>query len=246
MFFFGLTAPVLSTIASSGHFRCMNNTPLSLAERVLLYMRAKNYLVDTLPGQLNLVYIEGMDIYGNLNADNPDGWNDLRLLITHLDDGTPALVMAHVATTEPGRAATLSADARRRGGVARIAFGQYKAWRMGYHKQAQNGKHHPALVQAAPLPVHRDKDRDGLRTRDTVHVGMFGINQHSTRPGYRGENVGLWSEGCLVGWLWEQHMEEFIPALRLEPRYLANPGYLFRTTVLAGDEMEKWERAHWV
>lgn len=211
-----------------------------LAKAVVEYMRQQKYVVDTLPGQQNIVYIEGMGLDGQPNDDRLDGWNDLRLVITHLDNGLPQLKMAHVATTEPGRSATFSAAAARRGGVARIAFGQYRAWQMSYHHQARNGKNHPALVQRAPLPVHRDKNRDGIRTRDNIHLGMFGINQHSTRPGYRGDRVGDFSEGCLVGWLWEQHMDEFIPLLRQEPRFILNPEYLFTTTIIAGDALAKW------
>lgn len=211
-----------------------------LAKAVVEYMRQKKYLVDTLPGQLNIVYIEGMNIDGTVNEDQLDGWNDLRIVITHLENGLPQLKIAHVATTEPGRSATFSAAASRRGGVARIAFGQYRAWQMGYHNQSKNGKNHPALVQRAPLSVHRDKNRDGIRTRDNVHIGMFGINQHSTRPGYRGDRVGDFSEGCLVGWLWEQHMEEFMPLLRQEPRFVMNPQHLFTTTIIAGDDLARW------
>ncbi len=213
------------------------------ASDILAYMRAKGYEVLTSPGHFNIVYVEGMNPDGTLNSDKLDGWNDLRLVIDHTADGEPFLKINHIATTEPGAAATFSPEAAKRGGVARIAFGQYTAWRLGYHKQAQNGKHHPALVQCRPVAVHRDKNRDGKRTGDKVHVGMFGINQHSTRPGMAGDLVGKFSEGCLVGRMWTEHVEQFIPLLKTDPRFVADPDFVFTSTVIAGDDFDRWVKS---
>lgn len=206
-----------------------------LAKRLLRYMRAKGYEIFTGPGELNIVYVEGMNPDGGQNVDAPDVWNDLRCVIDFAGD-EPRLLIAHVATTEPGRAATFSTGAKSRGGVARIAFGQYTAWRMGFHNVRKNGKNHPALVQVMPLPVHRDKNRDMKRTGDNIHIGYFGINQHSTRPGYTGGNVGTWSEGCLVGLLWDQHLE-FIALCRTDPRFVADKDFVFTSAVLPGNEV---------
>jgi hypothetical protein len=206
-----------------------------LAKRLLRYMRAKGYEIFTAPGELNIVYVEGMDVDGTQNVDAPDAWNDLRCVIDFVGD-TPRLLHCAVATTEPGRAGTMSADAAKRGGVARIAFGQYTAWRAGFHNTRKNGKNHPALVHVMPLPVHRDKNRDMKRPGDKIHIGYFGINQHSTRPGYFGGNVGTWSEGCLVGLLWDQHLE-FMRLCKTDPRYLADPNFIFTSAVLPGNEI---------
>lgn len=208
-----------------------------LAKRLLRYMRAKGYAIFTGPGELNIVYVEGMNVDGTQNPDAPDVWNDLRCVIDFVGD-EPRLLIAHAATTEPGRSATFSADAAKRKGIARIAFGQYSAWRAGFHKQSKNGKNHPALVQVMPLPVHRDKNRDMKRTNDQIHIGYFGINQHSTRPGYTGGSVGTWSEGCLVGLLWDQHLE-FIRLCKTDPRYIADPNFIFTSAVLPGDEISE-------
>lgn len=208
-----------------------------LAKRLLRYMRAKGYEIFTGPGELNIVYVEGMNPDGGQNVDTPDVWNDLRCVIDFVGD-EPRLLIAHVATTEPGRAATFSTGAKNRGGVARIAFGQYTAWRMAFHNVRKNGKNHPALVQVMPLPVHRDKNRDMKRTGDNIHIGYFGINQHSTRPGYTGGNVGTWSEGCLVGMMWSEHLE-FIRLCRTDPRFIANPDFIFTSAVLPGNEVSE-------
>lgn len=206
-----------------------------LAKRLLRYMRAKGYEIFTRPGELNIVYVEGMNPEGTQNVDAMDVWNDLRCVVDFVDD-EPRLLIAHVATTEPGRAATFSTVAKSRGGVARIAFGQYAAWRMAFHNVRKNGKNHPALVQVMPLPVHRDKNRDMKRTGDNIHIGYFGINQHSTRPGYISGNVGTWSEGCLVGMLWDRHLE-FIRLCRTDPRFVADPDFIFTSSVLPGNEV---------
>lgn len=213
------------------------------ASDILAYMKSKGYEVFTTPGHLNIVYIEGMNPDGTLNRDLLDDWNDLRLVIDHTGQGEPKILLTHVATTEPGREATFSEGARSRGGVARIAFGQYRAWQMGYHKQSRNGKNHPALVQRAPVAVHRDKNRDGIRTRDNLHVGMFGINQHSTRPGFSGGKVGMFSEGCLVGRVWTEHVEQFIPLLKTDPRFVADPEFMFTSTIIAGDDFQRWVKS---
>lgn len=207
---------------------------------LLDYLRAKGYIVDTAPGELNIVYIEGMNPDGTLNPDTLDRWNDLRLVIDHDTAGQAKIICNHVATTEPGREATFSQSAGRRGGVARIAFGQYKAWQMGFHKQDKNGKNHPALVQRAPVSVHRDKNRNGIRDKsDNIHVGMFGINQHGTRPGYRGQMVGMFSEGCLVGFDWDMHIA-FIQEVKKDVRYQKDQNHMFLTTIIAGDDLNKW------
>ena len=210
------------------------------ASDILAYMRAKGYEVFPSPGHFNIVYIEGMNPDGTLNPDKLDGWNDLRIVIDHTADGEPFLKINHIATTEPGAAATFSPEAAKRGGVARIAFGQYRAWQVGFHKQSRNGKNHPALVQRAPVAVHRDKNRDGIRTRDNVHIGMFGINQHSTRPGFSGGKIGMFSEGCLVGWRWNEHVDEFIPLVKTDPRFVADADFMFTTTIIAGDDFVKF------
>lgn len=208
----------------------------NLANQVLLYMRSKGYEVATGLGEYNIVYLEGADPDGRHNADLPDGWNDRRLLIRTDADGTVRLALNTAATTEPGLAATKSTAARRRGGVARIAIGQHRAWRMGWHKNLIT---QPALVQCAPLPVHRDYNQDGKRTGDRLDVGLFGINQHGTRPGIVPGKVGRWSEGCMVGQIWQEHLA-FIDLLHTDLRYQVDPQFVFTATVIDGDDFARW------
>lgn len=212
-----------------------NTTETTLwAARILDYMRQHKYNVSTTVGEINIVYLEGINPDFSENADALDGWNDLSLLISHLADGTPVLLHSAVCTTEPGKAATFSSAARRLGGVARIKFGQHTAWRMGYHQFAKRNKQHPALVQCAAIPVHRDSNRDGKRTGDLVNYG-YGINQHSTFPGYTGSKIGNWSAGCLVRRWWVDHLA-WIGILQQDARYLKNKKFVFSSTIIAGDD----------
>ena len=53
-------------------------------------------------GELNIVYVEGMNPDGTPNDDEANKWNDLRLLIKFEGD-EPRIVGRWAATTEPGR-----------------------------------------------------------------------------------------------------------------------------------------------
>lgn len=207
----------------------------TLAYKLVAYMESRGYEISRDPGTINIIYLEGANFDGTPNADRPDEWNDRRIVLAFDTAGQPGIVHNCQATTEPGLAATMSAAARRRGGCARIAIGQYKAWCIGTHKRTE----HPALVQVMPLPVHRDYNRDSKRTGDRVHVGQFGINQHGTRPNIRPTQVGTWSEGCLVARYWVDHIS-FIELCRKDARYIADPLFIFSATVIDGDDFGRF------
>ncbi len=203
-----------------------------MATDVVNYMRLKKYSLSDAPDTYNIVYVEGMNPDGTLNNDALDGWNDLRLVLQWKPQGW-TIVHNAVATTEPGRVYVQQPINPR--GAARIAFGQYSAWRMGRHQQTQ-----PALVQVAPVTVHRDLNRNGIRDlHDRKETGIFGINQHTTRPGFSGKMVGRFSAGCLVGRDYVQHME-FLRLISRDARFLENPvNYLFTTTIIPGDDLHR-------
>lgn len=100
-------------------------------------------------------------------------------------------------------------------GAARIKFDQYKAWKVGLHKD-QN----PALVQADNVTVHRDFDRNGIRTGDELDTGLFGINQHHANDAPR-HDIGKWSAGCLVGRTKQGHAE-FMKLIMKDRRFKLN------------------------
>lgn len=204
------------------------------ASRIIRYMQLKGYWVARLPGYLNIVYVEGVEEDGTLNADEPNKWNDRRIVI-EIKNGKPTIVGNWQATTEPGRHFTNNPENVK--GAARIAFGQYKAWRVGLHKPGKKSEHE-ALRQAGDITVHRDLNKDFKRTGDKTDVGSgFFINQHKGFNMPVGE-IGLASAGCLVGRLNKEH-EDFMALVKTDLRYRANRGYMFMTTIIAGDDLKK-------
>lgn len=199
----------------------------SLAARILRLLQAQNHWFSRHPDCLNLVYLEGIDPDGEKNDDRPNVFNDLRTLI-RIQQGRPVLVGAWEGTTEPGRHFTENPMAQ--AGAARIAFGQYYAWQIGLH----NGDHE-ALRQVAPVPVHRDLNKDYKRTGDQIQTGIFFINQHW---GYDNpiSNLGKSSAGCLVGRTKSGH-REFMRLIKEDARAGASRGYRFTTTILDGTQL---------
>jgi len=208
--------------------------PNFVITKVVDYCKAKGYKLATEEvGFVNIIYVEGMDTNGILNKDEPNQFNDVRLVLNSdlqlakVDENTFA---NWSATTEPGRYYTQ--NPMNAGGAARIAFGQYKAWSVGTHGNSQP---HEALIQVAPVTVCRDKNKDGLRTGDRTETGLFGINQHwgGDAPV---DNVGKWSAGCLVGRTKAGH-KEFMKLAKTDPRYQRDRSYVFWTTIIPGDEL---------
>ena len=192
-----------------------------LAHLVVAAMERKGHQVDRGPGEVNIVYVEGMNPDGTANADEANKWNDLRLLI-RFEGGEPRIIGEWAATTEPGRYWT--ENPMNPLGAARIEFGQYKAWQVGMQR-----KSHEALVQTGgQLTVCRDLNKDGQRTGDKRQTGEFGINQHW---GYDLPEVEKASAGCLVGQSKDGH-RQFMALVKSDPRYQANRKYVFATAVL--------------
>ncbi|MFN6474038.1 MAG: peptidoglycan-binding domain-containing protein [Nostoc sp. SerVER01] len=211
-------------------------TPLQLGEdlasRIVKYMLAKNYQLFTNRNEYNIVYVEGLNADGTLNNDAPNEFNDLRIVIEVID-GVPRIVGQWQATSEPGSYYTY--HPMNPGGAARIAFGQYRAWVVGTHGNAEP---HEALVQVGAVTVCRDFNKDYKRTDDKLDSGIFGINQHWGYD-YPANNINNASAGCLVGRSRIGH-REFMSIVKRDRRYLANNNYVFYTTVIAGDELVKF------
>lgn len=200
--------------------------------RIIKYMKQKNYFVAVGKQKYNIVYVEGVDSDGKPNADTFNEWNDRRLVI-ELTNGTPHIVGNWDATTEPGEGPT--SRPYKPEGAARIAFGQYKAWRVDTHSGTSGANPHEALVQFADVSVHRDRNKDGFRTGDAIDMGKFWINQHW---GYDMPVVDNASAGCLVGQYISEH-KDFMRLIKQDRRYQLNNQYFFFTTIIAGDELAK-------
>lgn len=200
---------------------------------IIKYMSDMGCDIARRSGRINIAYVEGMNPDGSLNDDAADRFNDIRMCFDYYS-GQPRLLLCARATTEPGRDATFSKDAERLGGVARIKFGQYRSWRLWFHKYETYKRRHPALVQfddLEPVFVHRDLNKDGFRTGDRIDKG-YGINHHGTRPGELVKSVGGFSYGCLVGHDWGEHLQ-FINILRSDAGF-KKEGYrhVFSSTII--------------
>ena len=201
------------------------NCGSDLAGRIVSYMMKQGYWLPKGGRLYSIVYLEGANADGAPNPDRFNEWNDRRIILEV--DEKPQIVGNWLATTEPG--ATYTYNPMNPGGAFRIAFGQYKAWQFGLHGRTQ----YPALVQCNPVRGHRDKNKDGLRTADSLVEGLFGINQHH---GWDEGLVNGNSAGCLVGQSIEGH-RSFLKFLKTDRRYQVNPDYRFYTTIIAADQL---------
>jgi len=207
-----------------------------MARQIVLYMEQKGYFIDRNPNNGNIVYLSEMrDAFG-VPKDGIDEWDDIRLILK-FDGDIPYIDFFQSASTEPGSISRKSAAAKKLGGVATVVPGQYKAWKFGYHKHNHD---HPALVQCANITIWRDRNENARFDNEMMFEGVYGINQHSTKPGFSGPRVGAWSAGCLVGKNFEQHLE-FLDRLKQWDCYKANPNCVFYTTIIPGKALWKEE-----
>ena len=199
------------------------------ASRIIKYMLRANHFVSRGKGRYNIVYVEGVGADGKVNDDRADAWNDRRTVIEIPENGKPIFRLNVAGTTEPGLYYTnhpLNVQ-----GAFRIAFGQYKAWQVGIHGNAEP---HEALVQRGEIKGHRDRNKDGMRSGDPIVTGSgYGVNQHW---GGDAATVGRWSAGCLVGRSRNEH-KFFMRLCKEDKRYLVNPNYTFISTIIAGDKL---------
>jgi len=209
-----------------------NLLPLAVPDtfpgRIVRALQARGHWLSRHPDCVNIVYIEGLDPDGSANANQPNVFNDLRLVLRINRAGNPDIVEAWESTTEPGRHYTLVQKLDPLG-AARVAFGQYKAWSVGTH-MAGRPSAHEALVQTRSITVHRDFNQDFSRAGDRTFEGLFGINQHWGFDLPKSD-VGRASAGCLVGRTRVGH-RAFMAIVKTDPRYVANNGYRFISTVM--------------
>jgi hypothetical protein len=202
-----------------------------LATRIVAAMRKRGYAVDVGQGEINIVYLEGAEHDGRPNDDAPNVFNDRRIVIRFEPvpglEIRPTIVGNWEATCEPGRRFTERPI--HSAGAARIAFGQYRAWQVGMHR----GDHEALVQTGGPVTVCRDGNRDYRRAGDRRSSGYFGINQHWGYDFPRDDIRGA-SAGCLVGRTRQGH-REFMALVKSDPRYRADPKFVFATTVMPAD-----------
>jgi hypothetical protein len=199
-----------------------------LTRRLLDGMSLRGFWLARQPGCVNILYVEGVTPDGTPNDNRSNEFNDSRFVLKVENGGRLTIAGAWEATTEPGRQYTEHPESPL--GAARISFGQFKAWCVGNHR---NDRNHEALVQASPITVYRDRNKDYRREGDQPQTGNFGINQH------HGFNYGIddirnASAGCLVGRLKAGH-REFMAIVKSDPRYGVSRGYRYMTAIMSLD-----------
>lgn len=154
--------------------------------QLLRTMEAMGYIVfhDERGHDLNIVGIRADDPLSNK-------FNDL-VTVSYWFDGEWNY-FAFPATTDPGiywRENLMNVD-----GTAIVKPGQYRrSHKLGNHKGQS------ALVQASPITVLRDANRDDvLDVRGVPETtGMFGIDIHRSNHDKASIQVDRWSAGCQV------------------------------------------------
>lgn len=118
---------------------------------------------------------------------------DDALIIYYKDTDNVTYYKCFDITTEPGKYYMNHPLSRK--GAAILVPGQYRgAFVLGKHKGYE------ALVQAKPLMVYRDDNKDSAYdyNPDTIEKGMFGINIHRSNPNIISQIIDKWSAGCQV------------------------------------------------
>jgi hypothetical protein len=226
----GFTKEVASALLSPNKLLPEICSSGSWIDHVIACMVRKDYFVCRHPDCKNIVYVEGVDPDGTLNPQTPNAFEDLRVVFSIGQDGTPQL-QSWVATTAPGKPHTMKPMNPK--GAARIAPGQYKSWGIGTHVGPSGMDPHEALIQAEPVDVYRDTNKDFKRD-GPIYPGMFGIDQHWGYD-HPKDNIGAASAGCLVGEKRDGH-RAFMAVIKSDPRFRANNRYKFVTTVIPGRE----------
>jgi hypothetical protein len=154
--------------------------------KVIRPLRDKGWQLFTRPYELNIVGLRNLETKANSFDDE--------IHVIYRDNSGKTLHHIYKATTDPGTYWLKNPSMPK--GTAILKEGQNKsAWKLGMHR----GKY-KALVQAKPVTVFRDYDRDAVldMNNGSEETGMFGINIH--RAGITGNTnqIDEYSAGCQV------------------------------------------------
>lgn len=132
-------------------------------------------------------------------------------------------------TTDPGL--TWLQTPGRKEGTAILKEGQYKE----SHRYGKHRGQYDALVQASPVTVVRDFNRDNKLdfSSGKTQTGLFGINIHRANEKVESKFVNKWSAGCQV-FANPNEYQEFLKLCRL---FLAEWGETFTYTLIRQKEI---------
>lgn len=203
-----------------------------LAGRVAAALLRRGDWLCRHPACVNIIYVEGMDETGHAIPRRPDAFDDLRLLLRIVPGGRPEIAGRWQATTAPGRLAVEGPIEPE--GAPALLRGQHRGWTIG-RTAIGTDLEQEALVQALPLPVTRDANRDFRRAGDPQERGLYILDQHGARDAPR-DAVGGIGAGCLLGRVQDGHAA-FMAMLRADPRWRADAAHRFSTSILGAEEL---------
>jgi hypothetical protein len=158
---------------------------------ILQYVQSLGHVVFT-EGDFNLNLI-------GVRANNPvpNSFDDMLAAVYKV--GGVWLVRSWPMTSDPGL--YWLNHPMRRDGTAILTEGQHRgAFKLGLHKGS-----YPALIQAKPVKVYRDANKDSVLDMDpdSIQEGYFGIHIHAASKDPWGDSrrrnqVDRWSAGCQV------------------------------------------------
>ena len=147
-------------------------------------LRSLGYQINYRPYELNLL---------GLRADSsiPNRFDDL-FICFYRDGAGKWILYQWNCTTDPGT--YYLNNPLMPEGTAILAQGQHQ-FKLGYHRNS-----YEALVQAAPITVIRDYNRNGILDFASARLmtGWFGINIHRASSSRISTEVNRWSAGCQV------------------------------------------------
>jgi len=203
------------------------------ADRIVTAMKARNYPLAVGPDVVNVVYIEGCEPDGTPNANRPNAFDSVRIVVRVLPgmktgvnallpaDGSAKIIGIWDAITHAGM--YWEVHRMNPAGAFHIALGPQTCWVMGHYHDME------ALIQAAPITGTRDANNDFKRSGPTVR-GDFGVHHH-WGYNYPKDDAGKSSAGCQVGHTEAGH-RQFIALLKTDARYRADHRCMWSSTVM--------------
>jgi hypothetical protein len=189
-------------------------------------LKDQGYDIYTKPYQLNIVGMRGKTTVANKFDDE--------IHVFYTDGNGNWNYHIYSATTDPGTFWLRNPSYLQ--GTAILAQGQYRnAYTIGLHR----GKY-KALVQAKPVTVIRDYDRDAFLDFEngTRETGTFGINIHHGESTGTTANVDKYSAGCQVF----QDIKDYNEFMGLCERHKSLYGNIFTYTLV---DHRAANRVHW-
>lgn len=170
-----------------------------------------------------------LNLIGIRNSERRAGYFDDTFIIIYRNRENKEVIFTFPCTTDPSDVYLQKPLSGK--GTAIVVPGQYRGlWKIGVHANK-----YTALVQAKPIKVYRDNNKDNIINTDnrTIEEGIFGINLH--RAGLKDSNeIGLYSAGCQV----LEHKKDFDFIIKACQVSADNFGNSFTYTLLTQENIK--------